>query len=137
MDDYMAPVMEPAAIRQISAAGLAHVGDAVLELLVRTWLCRHGLATNSDLHEATVRHVNAAAQAADMERLLPLLTEEEAQLYRRGRNAHTHAAPRGVTPGQYARATGMETLFGGLYLAGRRERINELFVRMMEDDHAL
>lgn len=137
MNDYMAPGMEAAAIREISAAGLAHVGDAVLELMVRTWLCEHGKATNYGLHKATVQYVNAAAQAAAMERLLPQLTEAEQQLYRRGRNAHTHAAPKGVTPGQYARATGMEALFGGLYLAGQRERINELFVMMMEDTDAL
>lgn len=137
MKDYMAPVLDESAIRSISAAGLAHVGDAVMELMVRTWLCEHGKATNRGLHRATVQYVNAAAQAAAMDRLLPVLSEEEQQLYHRGRNAHTHAAPKGVTPGQYARATGMETLFGGLYLAGRHERINELFALMMEDDHAL
>ena len=136
MKDYMAPAMDAAAIREISAAGLAHVGDAVLELLVRTWLCMHGQATNHGLHKATVQYVNAAAQAAAMERLLPQLTEEEQQLYRRGRNAHTHAAPKGVTPGQYARATGMEALFGGLYLSGQRDRINELFAMIMEDTNA-
>ena len=137
MNDYMAPTLDAAAFRGISAAGLAHVGDAVIELMVRTWLCEHGKATNSGLHRATVQYVNAAAQAAAMDRLLPVLSEEEEQLYRRGRNAHTHAAPKGVTPGQYARATGMETLFGGLYLAGKRERVNELFALMMEDSHAL
>ena len=137
MENYLAPALEDAAIRAISAAGLAHVGDGVLELMVRTWLCKHGQATNRGLHRATVQYVNAAAQAAAMERLLPQLTDEEAQLYRRGRNAHTHAAPQGVTPGQYARATGMETLFGGLYLAGRQARINELFALMMEDSHAV
>lgn len=137
MNDYMSPAMDESAIRAISAAGLAHVGDAVLELMVRTWLCQHGKATNSGLHRATVQYVNATAQAAAMERLLPCLTDEEQALYRRGRNAHTHAAPKGATPGQYARATGMETLFGGLYLAGRRDRINELFARMMEDQDAV
>ena len=137
MNDYMAPALDESAIRAISAAGLAHVGDAVLELMVRTWLCQHGKATNSGLHRATVQYVNAAAQAAAMERLLPCLTEEEQALYHRGRNAHTHAAPKGATPGQYARATGMETLFGGLYLAGRRDRINELFARMMEGQDAV
>ena len=119
------------------ALALTASGKAVLELLVRTYLCQHGTGTNTGLHRATVQLVNAAAQSAAMDRLLPLLTEDEQALYRRGRNAHTHAAPRGVSPGQYARATGMEALFGGLYLLGRRQRINELFARMMEDDHAL
>ena len=137
MNDYLAPELDKAAILAISAAGLAHVGDAVLELMVRTWLCEHGKATNYGLHRAAVQYVSATAQAAAMDRLLPCLTEEEQQLYHRGRNAHTHAAPKGATPGQYARATGMETLFGGLYLAGRRERVNELFAMMMEAQNAV
>jgi len=137
MNDYLAPELDNAAILAISAAGLAHVGDAVLELMVRTWLCEHGKATNHGLHRAAVRYVSATAQAAAMERLLPCLTEEEQQLYHRGRNAHTHAAPKGATPGQYARATGMETLFGGLYLTGRRERVNALFALMMEAQDAV
>ncbi len=137
MNDYMAPKLDEAAIGAISAAGLAHVGDAVLELMVRTWLCQQGKATSGGLHRASVQYVNAAAQAAAMDKLLPELTEEENQLYHRGRNAHTHAAPKGVSPGQYARATGMEALFGGLYLAGKRARVNELFALMMEGSHAL
>ena len=137
MNDYLAPALDHAAILAVSAAGLAHVGDAVLELMVRTWLCEHGKATNHGLHRAAVQYVSATAQAAAMERLLPCLSEEEQQLYHRGRNAHTHAAPKGATPGQYARATGMETLFGGLYLAGRRERVNELFALMMEAQDAV
>ena len=137
MTDYLHIQLPPDQIRGISSIGLAHMGDAVYELLVRTWLCAHGKATGKGLHRATVQLVNAAAQSAAMDRLLPLLTEDEQALYRRGLNAHTHAAPRGVSPGQYARATGMEALFGGLYLLGRRQRINELFARMMEDDHAL
>ena len=75
MNDYMAPKLDEAAIGAISAAGLAHVGDAVLELMVRTWLCQQGKATSGGLHRASVQYVNAAAQAAAMDKLLPELTE--------------------------------------------------------------
>ena len=72
-----------------------------------------------------------------MERMLPLLTEEEAAIYRRGRNARVHAVPKNATPGEYSKATGLECLFGALYLAGETDRINELFSLTMEDHNAL
>ena len=74
------------------------------------------------------------AQAARMDRMLPLLTEEEAAIYRRGRNAHVHGVPKGATPQQYAKATGLECLFGALYLSGRWDRVNELFCLTMEEE---
>ena len=67
-----------------------------------------------------------------MDKLLPLLTEEEIACYRPGRNAHVHAVPKSATPAEYAKATGLEALFGALYLAGQTERINELFKAVME-----
>ena len=137
MENYFTPVMDRKEINQISALGLAHCGDAVFELLVRTWLCAHGGVKVKSLHRETVRFVSAPAQAARMERMLPLLTEEEQELYRRGRNAHVHGVPKNATHEQYSKATGLECLFGSLYLLGRRERINELFVATMEEDHAL
>ena len=137
MENYFTPVMDRKQINQISALGLAHCGDAVFELLVRTWLCAHGGVKVKNLHRETVRYVAAPAQAARVDRLLPLLTEEELDLYRRGRNAQVHGIPKNATHEQYSKATGLECLFGGLYLLGRRERINELFAQTMEDDHAL
>ena len=68
-----------------------------------------------------------------MEKLLPLLTEEELALYRRGRNAHVHGVPQGASVGEYHAATGLEALFGWLYLQGRLERLNTLFAAAMED----
>ena len=124
-------------VHTLSPLALAFVGDGVYSLLVRERLLTIANRPVNDLHHLAVNAVRAEAQSAAMERLLPRLTPEEEAVYKRGRNAHTHAAPRGVSPGQYARATGMEALFGGLYLLGRRQRINELFARMMEDDHAL
>ena len=137
MENYFTPVMDRKEINQISALGLAHCGDAVFELLVRTWLCVHGGVNVKQLHRETVRFVSAPAQAARMDRMLPLLTEEEQEFYRRGRNAHVHGVPKNATHEQYSKATGLECLFGSLYLLGRRERINELFVATMEEDHAL
>ena len=137
MENYFTPVMDRKDINQISALGLAHCGDAVFELLVRTWLCTHGGAKVKNLHRETVRYVAAPAQAEQMDRMLPLLTEEEADLYRRGRNAHVHGIPKNATHEQYSKATGLECLFGSLYLLGRRERINELFILTMEESHAL
>ena len=136
MENYFEPGMTLAEVNQISALGLAHCGDAVFELLVRTWLCTHGGGRVKTLHRQTVSYVSAPAQAARMERLLPLLTEEEAAQYRRGRNAHVHMIPKNATHREYAMATGLECLFGYLYLSGQTGRINELFQLTMEDANA-
>lgn len=77
--------------------------------------------------------VRAEAQAAAVEKLLPALTEEEQAVYRRGRNAQVHSIPKNASRGQYTRATGLEALFGWLYLQGRLERINQLFGTIMEE----
>ena len=69
--------------------------------------------------------------------MLPLLTEDELAFYRRGRNAHVHAVPKNATHEQYSKATGLECLFGALYLAGKLDRINELFLSTMEDTNAV
>ena len=137
MENYFTPAMNRKEINQISALGLAHCGDAVFELLVRTWLCTHGGVKAGNLHRETVRYVAAPAQAARVERMLPLLNEEEQELYRRGRNAHVRGVPKNATHEQYSKATGLECLFGSLYLMGRHDRINELFTLTMEEDHAL
>ena len=123
-----------AQVDAISNLGLAHVGDGVFELMVRSWLCIKGDQTVKTLHRDTIDFVKASAQARFSQKLLPFLTEEELAYYRRGKNTHTHAAPKSATPKEYAMATGLETLFGALYLYGRTERLNELFRKGMEDD---
>lgn len=139
MENLLAPCLDARGVNALSALGLAHIGDGVFELLARTWLCLRGRTTQTGLHRAAVALVSAPAQAARLERMLPHLSEEELAFYRRGRNAHAHhAAPKNATPEQYAKATGLETLFGALYLLGRRDRIEELFfLTVEEDDHAL
>mgnify|MGYP002861192874 CR=1 FL=1 len=136
--NYLSPSMTEEELRSLSQLALAHVGDGVFELLVRSRLCcLHAASNNNSLHRLTVEQVAAPAQAAFVERILPLLTPEELAVYKRGRNAHSHPAPKSASPGQYARATGLETLFGWLWLKGEGDRINALFAAGTEDSHGL
>ena len=134
MKDYLNPRLEADQIRSISSIGLAHLGDAVYELLVSSWLCVHGRATGKGLHRSAVELVRASAQAERAERILPLLTEEERTVYKRGRNAHVHTIPHSASRAEYLKATALECLLGFLYLEGRQERISQLFAAMMEED---
>ena len=118
----------------MSALALAHMGDAVFELQVRAMLCTGGLKVNGNLHRETVSRVCAPAQAAFADRILPLLTEEERAVYKRGRNAHVHSIPKNATAAQYGKATGVEALFGWLHLLGRQERVEELFRKGQKED---
>ena len=133
--DYFSVSLAEDDIRAISSIGLAHLGDAVYELMVRTFLCVHGKATGKGLHRATVALVCAAKQAELSERILPLLTEEELGVFRRGRNANVHTIPHSTDHATYRSATALEALFGYLYLKGERERLGALFSVMMEENH--
>ena len=134
MTDYLTLTLQPDEIRAISSIGLAHLGDAVYELLVRTWLCARGKATGKGLHRATVELVCAPKQAELSTRILPLLTPEERDVFRRGRNANVHSIPRHASRAQYQQATALEALLGWLWLTGSRRRVNELFAVMMEEE---
>ena len=134
MDNYFEVEMRPDDIRAISSIGLAHLGDAVYELLARTWLCAHGKATGKGLHRATIELVRAESQARRAEAILPMLTEEEQAVFRRGRNAQVHSIPAHASRAQYGTATAVEALLGWLYLKGRKDRANELFCAMMDMD---
>ena len=125
MSDYLHLNVQPDDLRAMSSLALAHMGDAVYEILVRGWLCTQGRATCGNLHKETVALVRAEAQAAAVEKLLPHLTEAE--------GAVVHAIPKNASRGQYTRATGLEALFGWLYLQGQLERINQLFGIIMEE----
>ena len=133
MTNYFQLDVSPDQIRAISSLGLAHLGDGVFELMVRSWLCLHGKATSKGLHKATVRYVAAPAQAKAVEKILPLLTEEEGDVFRRGRNTSPHSVPQNASRADYQAATGLEALFGWLYLQGRTERLNELFEVIMAE----
>ena len=127
MENLFAMTFTPEQVAALSNLGLAHIGDGVFELLCRSYLCARGEKTVERLHHDTIQLVKAPAQAAFVDRLLPRLTEEELVYYRRGKNAHVHAVPKNATREQYAKATGLEALFGALYLLGRTDRLNELF----------
>ena len=133
MENYFQMNLPRAQIDAISNLGLAHIGDSVFELLCRSYLCARGGKNVGNLHRDTIAMVKATAQAEFVDRLLPLLTEEEMAYYRRGKNAHVHAVPKSATAAEYAKATGLEALFGALYLAGQTERLNELFRAVMEE----
>jgi ribonuclease-3 family protein len=112
---------------QLNSGELAFVGDAVYSLLVRRELVTGAPMRLAELHPASVAVVRAEAQAAAAARIAPLLTEEETAVFTRGRNMHHASYPRHSTPGEYCAATGLECLFGWLYLAGRQDRLNELY----------
>jgi len=114
-------------LHTLSPLALAFVGDGVYSLMVRELLLSEANRPVNDLHKLAVKEVRAEAQSAAIQRLLPLLTEEEEAVYKRGRNAHT--ARSGA---DYHRSTGLEALFGYLYIQGNIARVRELFALCME-----
>lgn len=109
-----------------SPAALAYLGDAVIEVWVREHLVRSGLPGSRELNSAALSYVTAPSQAEAMKKILPLLDEEEASIFRRGRNIGHTNLPRHATMAEYRAATGMEALMGWLYVNRRTERIDEL-----------
>lgn len=115
--------------RLLSAQALAYVGDSVMELCVRSLLLEKGLRHSRELNRAALGYVSAIAQAEAVGRILPELTEDELGVYRRAHNAgHLSNVPKSATVGQYRAATGLEALFGYLYLCGDLPRVRELFL---------
>ena len=115
-------------LSDITTPALAYLGDSVLEVCVRTYLVtERGLSTSAHLNKASLDFVRASAQSEAVGRMEPYLSEEEASVYRRGRNMGHGNVPRSASPAEYRRATGMETLFGYLHLMGQSERIDYLF----------
>ena len=122
--------------KEIDALGIlavASVGDSVYDLLVRTRLCAEGAALAKEVHTLRVKYVNARAQAEASVRLLPLLNEEEATVFRRGRNAKTGNIPPSANRAEYQAATALEALFGWLWLGGKHERLRELFEEVISN----
>lgn len=117
----------PVDLHTLSPLALALVGDGVYELMVRERLLCEANRSAGELHRLAVSLVRAEAQAKAMQKIESLLTEEESAVYRRGRNAHTSR-----TGSDYHRATGLETLFGYLYLKGDSDRVQALFSACMQ-----
>ena len=125
-------ILSDGEVRAMSALALAHMGDAVYEILARREVCRSGKLTAGELHRQTIRYVSAPAQARAAEAIQPALTDEERAVYKRGRNAKVNSVPQHADVAQYHAATGLETLFGWLYLLGRTQRLRELFSKITE-----
>ncbi|MBO5463356.1 MAG: ribonuclease III [Clostridia bacterium] len=106
---------------------LAFLGDAVYSLLVRNMLSLSANKPTGKLHKESIQYVNAAFQAQMIRELLPVLTEDETSVFKRGRNAHSSHSPKNQSDADYRYATGLEALYGYLYLCGNTERIKEIF----------
>ena len=119
-------------IRTYSPLGLAFVGDAVYSLIVRTITIEQGNTKVEKLHSRVSDYARATYQSALAGVIAELLDEEEKDVYKRGRNARSHAAPKSASTGDYHRSTGLEALIGYLYLAGKEERIMELMKAGMQ-----
>ncbi len=122
-------------LRTVSTAALAYLGDSVIELLARGRLVGCGYSSSKTLNAHAKEFVTAQAQAAAMERLLPHLSEEEAAYFRRGRNIGHTNTPKNATVTQYRSATGMEVLFGYLYLTAQEARAEALFALAYANDN--
>ena len=133
MTDYLNIKLSEGEIRGLSNLGLANICDCVYELMVRSRIICSGRSTSGGLHRETVKYVSAPAQAEAVSKILPVLTDAERDVYRRGRNTRVNSVPKNADISQYHAATGLEALFGWLYLNGCHDRLNELFAIIMEE----
>ena len=120
-------------LKELSNAALAYLGDSVLETMVRERLVRRGLSSAASLNAAARAYITAPRQAQAMERILSHLNEQEAAIFRRGRNNIHANVPKSATVAEYRAATGMECLFAALYLQNQKERLDELFALAYEE----
>lgn len=118
-------------IAQLSPLTLAFIGDSVFELLVREKLVLEANRPSGDFHAEKIKYVSASAQASAFHLIEDSLTEKEMEVFKRGRNAHTTHTPKNMTGADYHAATGLEALFGWLYLSGDMARARELFAKIM------
>ena len=127
-----APELSSGDVGALSTLALAHIGDGVYELMMRTALAASGVTAAHDLHRETVHRVNAPAQARAVEHILPALGDDELAVYKRGRNAKVNSVPHHADVSEYHAATGLEALFGWLWLQGKTARLTELFSMITE-----
>ena len=112
---------------QMNAAALAYLGDSVLEVLIRERLILSGAQKSSKLNSEALKYVTAVNQARAFANIESALNDDEAQIFRRGKNSSHLNIPKSASPIEYKTATGFEAIFGYLQLCGKRERILELF----------
>lgn len=126
----MYEIMTPAEAKALGGLTLAFFGDSVYEVYVREQIVRLGTMPVDKLHKKAVQYVNAGFQSYAYDIIAEQLTEEETEIFKRGRNATGNNVPRSSNPKDYRRATGMEALFGYLYLTGQNDRIKALFEKI-------
>ena len=122
-EQYDLPDINPG---ELAPLILAHIGDAIYEVVIRTITLSKGNRPVEKVHKEAISYVNAKSQADAADILLPLLTEEEADIYKRGRNAKANTKAKNASIGDYRKATGFEALMGYLYLKGETDRMLEL-----------
>jgi len=127
MKDYFNVSLDKSEIAAQNILALAHLGDSVYELMVRTKICTESGLTNRGMHSETLKYVNAEAQYNAYIKIKDSLTPEETSVFLRGRNAHVRTLPKNADPAKYHAATGLEAVFGALWLQGNHNRLNELF----------
>ena len=128
--ELLNPKLERSEVLKHSPLALAHLGDGVYELMVRTHLASNHDWSNEVMHLRTLEFVSASAQAAAFDSIKDMLSEEESEWFKRGRNAHSKA-PKHTPVATYHTATGLETLFGYLWLTGEKNRLEEIFTAIL------
>ncbi len=128
--DYFNVSLDKGTILGLSILTLAHIGDSVYELMVRSKLCCGPPLTNRAMHQETLKYVNASSQFEAYLKIQDMLTPEEEAIFMRGRNAHVNTLPKNADPAKYHGATGLESVFGYLWLSGNKSRLNELFEKI-------
>jgi ribonuclease-3 family protein len=119
-------------VREYSPLTLAYIGDGIYDLVIRSVVVERANRSNNDLHKKTIKYVKAESQSAMIQKLMPLLTEDEEQIYKRGRNAKSYTSAKNASIGDYRRATGFEALMGYLYLTGQDMRMLGLIKKGIE-----
>ena len=126
--------MDEKFVKDLNGSALAYMGDASIQISVRKFLLSLGLRKSGVLNRLALRFVRATAQSAAMGNIMPMLTEEEENIFKRGRNANGVTAPKSTSAAEYRVATGVEALFGWLYLSGQGERIRRLFQMILNGE---
>lgn len=132
LKDFLAfgKIYDEKSIKELNSLALAYVGDAVFELLVRTMVLKGNIPAHK-LHTKSIKYVQAKGQKELIEKVLQSLSEEELGVYNRGKNSKPHTIAKNQTLSDYMEATGLEALFGYLYLLDRLDRLVEIFGEMI------
>lgn len=113
-------------VRELSSLALAFIGDSVYELFIRTKILSGGNRPANELHKIAVGYVKAKAQSDAMHAIVDKLSQEEIEIYKRGRNTNIHTVPKNADMNDYRQATGLEALIGYLYVTNQTERLYEI-----------